>query len=304
MTAPTTTTKPAALPDSDMQESIKTTFQTALNCAVPFSEGCRTLQSLLLGWVGKKFGAGTTNELETTYVVDNEEVGLSIQAGSAQWLFRCEHPDQAGYDRDWLTDVKLSMQGNVALLVVRNACRFSADDGPAFTTAPRFVSSWVKEITCRDGGESLEIDPHWVEDTDSLDRCLDLLETPTRRLPAVLVSPYGRTRDYAVNVAELASRLSGAAHVLGITDEMSYALSDEYGKYASVFNGGVHFYWPGFSPTVDSSHEMQRPPRLKNDQRAVHHSGFMRFVTERVLSRTPHWPELSQCVAEHLPPLA
>ncbi len=270
---------------------------------------------MLDAWVLEKFGAPLAERLLRDEVVQQEETTLAWAQKDGLLQFACSHPDQGKPERQWLTDLALvapRAPGDGVLLVVRNACRFRTQ-GPVVTSVPRFVRQWAQEMDCRDGGERLSAQAHPVRTAAELDNLLDLLENAKRLLPVLVVTPYSNANpetSAATDPAQLASRLAGMAHVVFLSEAMTYALSDEYGKQGSVFNGAVRCYLPGFRVTDAQTHHLYLPSRNAVDRAAASERaatqayGFQRFILEQVLGKTPRLSQVHELAKAWLPPLS
>lgn len=80
----------------------------------------------------------------------------------------------------------------------------------------------------------------------------DVLLSPDRNLPVIIVSPDARSGCYAVRVQDLFERLKGYAHVTVLSDKFAaFKLTDAVEKPLSCYDGAVRVYWPGF--TLDAN---------------------------------------------------
>jgi hypothetical protein len=106
-----------------------------------------------------------------------------------------------------------------------------------------------------------------------------LINDARRRLPVVVIST-----PTVVDPAQLGLRLAGAAHIITLDPEASFALTDAIGRYRSVFHGGVRTYPPGFR-SIDSP---QRAPLWLGARLAEVHDGLPadERIVRLVLART------------------
>jgi hypothetical protein len=73
------------------------------------------------------------------------------------------------------------------------------------------------------------------------------LEDPARQLPVCVVTR-SPSSDHSVDAAALARSVAGLAHVDVLSTHLAaMALTDELGREASVWGGGVRMYWPHFT---------------------------------------------------------
>lgn len=112
--------------------------------------------------------------------------------------------------------------------------------------APRFIRevvalpcSWTVGL----GGERVFAHPFAV-DVEALPSLEELLTSPLRRLPVVMVSEHdGETLAGDVH-ERLAHDLCGLAHVIRLSTDASWALTERRGKEWSCYNGAVRLFWP------------------------------------------------------------
>jgi hypothetical protein len=261
------------------------------------------IHSVVLAWLEGKFGPTVVQTLLTNGRVHTDKVQARLEVTDQDWLFRCQHPDVASAGREWLTDIRMARVGTVVTTTVRNGCAFEAH-GPSEATVPRLVGALIDALPHLDGERPVRSQAWLAADDDALDDVLDDLEDRRRWLPMLLVTPYTDTSVMAVDAAELASRLGGAAHVVSLTNDMTYALTDEYGKQGSAFNGAIRCFWPGFQLTRSNTHTLFLPSKKMADNQAERSRGFMRYVLEQVLSRFGAAAEVQKLVREQLPELA
>ncbi len=80
---------------------------------------------------------------------------------------------------------------------------------------------------------------------------IDYLSLPERRHPVVLVADENDEKGPLIDIHLLQQYLFGIAHVIGISRQESFGISDRIGKPLSVYNGAVRIAWPGFSAASD-----------------------------------------------------
>lgn len=132
----------------------------------------------------------------------------------------------------------------------RDGTRFQlAPLGHSFN-APAIVRTLLREHEAFDAGERLQ--PTYVERRASdISAIVALLEDPARQLPVVVVTR-APSPDHPVDAGMLARNVAGLAHVYVLSTHLAaLALTDELGREASVWGGGVRLYWPRFSRQDD-----------------------------------------------------
>ncbi len=127
-----------------------------------------------------------------------------------------------------------------------------------------------------------------------LQRLLDFLSSPVRKLPVVLLSPYSQGEPNRIDANCLARDLAGVAVVVCIKNtKITWDLSDELGRHLSCFNGAARIYWPGFSKDADPrSHQFFIGTRiedgpdtaLRDIERIIFTVAAFRFVPDNRIS--------------------
>jgi hypothetical protein len=112
-------------------------------------------------------------------------------------------------------------------------------------------------------------EPHDVE------LFLDLLQSSSRQLPVVFVTPWA-TGEYVADYKSIASELAGLAYVVVAQDpNATRLLDDRLPKQLNCFDGGVRIYWPEFSVSQAAS-----------TLAVVAHSAFQHEASDPICERT------------------
>lgn len=114
-------------------------------------------------------------------------------------------------------------------------------------TRPNIVPAVLEKFDCL--GHMLPLKPSALEihpEERSLEIFQRFLESPSRRLPIVFVSPSGDGSLYC-DVAELAKQLAGIAHVICARDpQVCWRLGKVLPENLNTFAGSIRTYWPQF----------------------------------------------------------
>lgn len=187
----------------------------------------------------------------------------------ATWSMRLEHPDMPFGDRaavpgrTWTTDVALASGDGGIAVGVRSFCASLPYSGDAevVMTRPRVVVDLAVRHGLRDV-RCISRDPWSLATDDDLTALKDLLVSPRRRLPVVVLTQPDKTRfsvhvsDYLLDARELAKRCAGLAHVAELPWELGYKWTQAVGKPWSVYLGAVRTYMPGldFDSDLPAAH--------------------------------------------------
>jgi hypothetical protein len=121
---------------------------------------------------------------------------------------------------------------------------------------PRIMRTLVRDFIAASGGIRLHSKPCPLRLRDEdLGNFIQILESPTRTHPVVLVSVHEQSKSYLINPHDLADHLSGIAHVIVAESSMvAQALSYQLPRWLTCYDGAIRVYWPGFkraSQTID-----------------------------------------------------
>lgn len=128
--------------------------------------------------------------------------------------------------------------------------------------APEVVRRLADSPGLTDYGWRLRATPWVVRDAESVESLIHLIADPERTRPVFLTGlEIGETdpETAAIDVADLAWRTVGLAHVAVLTGPMTFVLSNLVGRRFSVFGNAVRTYHPG---CVFGEREEQHPMAL------------------------------------------
>lgn len=114
--------------------------------------------------------------------------------------------------------------------------------------APDLVHDLADSPGLTDYGWRLRAQPWIVRDHESVEELILLLGDPERTRPVFVTGLEVHETDAetaAIDVADLAWRTVGLAHVVVLTGPMTFALSERLGRRFSVFGNAVRTYRPG-----------------------------------------------------------
>ena len=218
------------------------------------------------------------------------------------WATRLDNPDKTTPQRVWTTEVAIAaLDGGVSLFGMRLLCsELGAEIG-----FPRSVPALVRKVVSK--GQAfltdlpLSSDP-WVVAPDEVERLVDLLTNPRRHVDVVVFSLPDGSKDPEEALAcpkLVAQRAIGTVHVVVLTGDASFGLSDRVGREFSVFRQAVRTYRPGFNPERDDpyAHPLALP-QVVTDWNERTGSAFESFLVQEALRQSVHGSDLD----ERLPP--
>jgi len=189
-------------------------------------------------------------------------MAVRIQEGEVNlWALRADEPDKNVAGRSWTTEVAIGQTGNevprLSLRLLVHTFENAFDVDPA---VPGLLLQIAKNVGLSDelslniGIGKIASDPWYADSDDDIDKLICLITDRTRKRPVVVATGDERDRDPENTLFKLDqfSRLTlGLAYSVAVPAELTYALSEAFGKMRSVYHGGVRVYMPGFDSASD-----------------------------------------------------
>lgn len=168
------------------------------------------------------------------------------------WALRAEDPDKDIAGRVWATEIviggEIGSRPHVSLRLIVSTTE------PDFAIEPHVPGPVLQMIEAPGlirGARRLTSEPVTIQtENDAQDLC-DHLEDRERRLPIFVVAKPEDSGKPRINTAMLAKAAAGLARIVLVPADLTWVLTKRFGKYRSVFNGGVRAYLLGFSATDD-----------------------------------------------------
>ena len=163
------------------------------------------------------------------------------------------------------------------------------DNPPYDRSIPKFVRYIIESCDTNLDDRTVTLSP-WVVDTeDKVDQLVDLLRLEKRAADVVVLSLPENSNDLSdqlISGENLARDLAGAAHVVVISGQAAFHLSDLVGREFSVFNQAVRTYRPGFDPDTEApfAHPLGLADKIRNWDGGP--NAYRRFIASDVLRHT------------------
>lgn len=175
-------------------------------------------------------------------------------ADSDIWAIRADDPDKNVASRVWTNEVVVGLlPDQPAKFSARLLCSTSEDDLLIEPHTPGFVQQVVGACRLYRGSLLVSLEPMLVTTEDEADELIDQLVNAERELPTFVVTlpPGAADRHPHLDAASLSRAMLGVAHIVVLHADMTWRLTDRFGKFRSVFGGAVRAYMPGFDETDD-----------------------------------------------------
>ncbi|MEY4762692.1 MAG: hypothetical protein RLZZ200_2548 [Pseudomonadota bacterium] len=230
-------------------------------------------RDLCIYWVAQRAGRPLPPPAWRGESFELEEVGAQRVAAVGMdspryWSARLDDADKSLPQRTWVAEVGLGQEASGLILFgARLTCVTRGAEQPFQRSIPAFVRRIAEHCAAHLDERRLQKHPWLVDSEADVDRLVQLL-TKSQRTATVIVAslPEGSSDPTEAVIAtdELHRRTFGAAHVVVLSGDASFHLSDRIGREFSVFRQGVRSYLRGFDPDNDEPyrHPLGLPERI------------------------------------------
>ena len=235
------------------------------------------------------------NALSTDDIGARRIEGIAIDS-PRYWTLRFDDDDRAVASRSWVIETALAAQDEdgPVLFGLRLQCIARGENPEYDRSIPTFARDVISACDARMDGRRVTLSP-WIIDTEEeVDELVDLLRSESRAGDVVVLSLPEHSNDLSdelISSDRLARELAGAAHVVVISGQAAFQLSDRVGREFSVFNQAVRTYRPGFDPDTEApfAHPLGLADRIRNWDGGP--DAYRRFISSEVLRRTVEGPD-------------
>lgn len=252
----------------------------------------------VLRWMNNRAGGRLPREAWQRQSFELDAVGAQRTSAVSLnqppfWAARLDDADKLVPQRTWVTEIGIGADDSAGVVFgARLTCATRGEDVPFDRTVPGFVRGVVGSAAAWLDGVPMSIDAEPVIDDQGVDRLVDLLESPARRHPVIVLALPDGSLDLtqaAIDIGVVRQRTLGAAHVRVITGPASYHLSDLLGKELSVFRQAVRLYRPGFTRWRSNpyDHPLAVPARIASWNDEGPHA-YASWLVSQALAVTAH----------------
>ena len=255
-----------------------------------------TARSEILKFAKRRAGGALPQEALEGKSFSTDDVGARRIEGIAiesprYWTLRFDDDDRTVASRSWVIETALAEQDNdgPVLFGLRLQCIARGENPLYDRSIPAFARDVIAACDARLDGRKVTLTP-WVIDTkDEVDQLVELLRLENRTADVVVLSLPEHSNylsDELVSSERLARDLAGAAHVVVISGQAAFHLSDRVGREFSVFHQAVRTYRPGFDPDTEApfAHPLGLADRIRNWDGGP--DAYRRFIASEALRRT------------------
>lgn len=195
-------------------------------------------------WNLQDFDLPVGGRSSTAVRIENDALDL--------WALRAEDPDKDVAGRVWSTEIVIGGKvGSRPYVSLRLIISTTEPDLAIEPHVPGPVLQMIEAPGLIRGARRLTSEPVTIQTENDAEDLCDHLEDLERRLPIFVVALPDGGGSPQIETKVLARAVAGLARILLVPAGMTWVLTKRFGKYRSVFNGGVRAYLRGFSATDD-----------------------------------------------------
>lgn len=300
---------------------IQTTYQLQAELGSKFADLDKAYQGAIaeiVSWSQEKAPNTFPPEANQGVSFLAEDHGQRVECvaipGHGVWASRLSHPDTGMGEypaipgRHWMIDTCLRKLDGKVLFGVNVSCSMMQDDtAPVAFIRPAIVKGLIKHVGLKQVHD-ISIEPWTISETDELAALEELLLSPVRQMPVIVMTPPDRHRwtfspncpSYLIDGLWLAKQTVGYAHVVQLTYTAAFEWTRRVGFQWSVFDGAVRVYMPGLDFNEDALHQhpLSRKDRIWGHKYGEHYGpkafGDQLFNVIRGMNVQGRWtaPEL------------
>ncbi|MBZ0122786.1 MAG: hypothetical protein K8F31_02760 [Roseovarius sp.] len=225
-------------------EDYDTSAETARKAALAWAKKRAGRALPKAAWELQDFELPVGGRSSTAVRIENERLDL--------WALRAEDPDKNVAGRVWSTEIVIGGEvGSRPHVSLRLIVSTSEPDFHIEPHVPGPVLQMIDSPGLIRGARRLSTEPVMIQTENDAEDLCDHLEDPERRLPIFVVALSEGATEPVIDTTVLAKATAALARVVHVPAELTWVLTNRFGKYRSVFNSGVRTYLRGFSATDD-----------------------------------------------------
>jgi len=259
----------------------------------------------ILKWISKRSGSSLPKEawnFDKFELLSGGRTTLGcniVDEDIKLWAVTNDDPDKKIPQRTWTTEISLYEINNSINITLRLIVNTSEENISISPHIPGIIRQIIdKGINIKDGIFSVKNKIIEVNTKESAEFLVEYLSDSGRKLPTIVLSGDERLDvDFPeyfskFNCNSLQKSISGLVNIFKIDSNLTYLISDSFGKSRSVFNGAARIYFPGFDYDSDPfSHYLYLSSDFIKDSKKIFDN--IRFViAKRSLRSNQLWKEI------------
>jgi hypothetical protein len=239
-------------------------------------------------WDGKPFSLEDIGVQHTAVITVDEP---------RYWTARLDDADKFVPMRTWTTEIGIGQTGNGDVLFgTRLVCTTRGQDVPFDRTVPAFVRSVVHRPLVLLDHRPLQPGPLHISDEAGIDAMIELLEDKKRRCPVVVMSLPEGCSDFSkclVDAGQVYNRTLGGAHIMVLTGDACFELTNKLGKEFSVYREAIRIFRPGFNRKNSDpyTHPLTLAERVRQITEDFDASTYATILSSQALAVTAFAPD-------------
>lgn len=201
------------------------------------------------------------------------------------WSLRIEDPDKTVAGRIWTTEINVSsgLGADINRFTLRLSVSTTEERIDIEPHVPGVVLQIANAAGLWSGNYKLLDRPLRIKNSDRAEILFRALLDTTRKVPIIAVSVpegSGQNAEPLLDAKVLARACAGLAIVVVLTPEISWLLTERFGKQLSVYNGAARVYLPGFTEDANpfGGHELLLPHGFENPDVATRALTRLRWI--------------------------
>lgn len=176
--------------------------------------------------------------------------GISFNDTSQNlWALRVDNPDLNVAQRIWTTEfvVGYTREFKRPMFSLRLLVSSPEDRLQIQPAVPAVVRKISKQFGVHRGPTKFRFEPWVLKSEDDVESFLYYLVNPNRSVPIFAISLEEEAGRPSFNPIALNKATVGIGTVVVLPPEVSWTITNNFGKQLSIFNGAIRTYMPGFS---------------------------------------------------------
>ena len=246
----------------------------------------------VLNWAQRRTGGNLPDEAwalrDFEYLAGGRNsVAVRIESDRSDiWAIRTDDPDRMVAGRIWTTEVAVVVSGDgPARISARLLVGTSEQELEIEPHSPSLVGQIVERCGLWRGMHEISPCPWLVADLDEARGLADMLADPHRELPVFVLSvpePALVADQPLLDASALARATLGLAHVAVLPADLTWVLTEQFGKQRSVYGGAVRAYRPGFSDDANPyDHRLILADQLRTPEGVAQCGRWLRSMAAR-----------------------
>lgn len=176
-------------------------------------------------------------------------ISLAKRGNASHTVISWSYPDENGKSLLWNSRIELAEFHDLtefSFQLQLDSTQYVISPVEYKLKRPRIIGTMLRQFICTCGDARLTNEP-WEVTAAWIDKFVQRVKSPRRRLPIILVSRTTDSEKCLIDPSQLAEQVAGIAETHYLADKWAaFALSNSIEVNYRCFNGAVRMYWPDF----------------------------------------------------------